>query len=269
MSLVEIVESLARQLVKLNFVHTEWIGAEVEIYSATTHNLFTINEQVDNVIIRCAKFLHQGESIPDAAAKIMAEMGTLIHPDRMYFGLVKDGQIEKVREWCGPGVEKSKHPITETIHNARWWERYANKDDVIIVADVAEVMESAPGGIIDPMCRNFMEVLLKDGGQLIGYIGVENYVKAEVLNTKSLLQSIALFLNAEIKNQLLIEQLTILSRTDQLAGCDNRNAIHISIGWGWSSNSTERERVQFNAEQMMYKNKTEYYKIHDRRRRTE
>ena len=320
-----------------------------------------INEQVDNVIIRCAKFLHQGESIPDAAAKIMAEMGTLIHPDRMYFGLVKDGQIEKVREWCGPGVEKSKHPITETIHNARWWERYANKDDVIIVADVAEVMESAPGCIIDPMCRNFMEVLLKDGGQLIGYIGVENYVKAEVLNTKSLLQSIALFLNAEIKNQLLIEQLTILSRTDQLAGCDNRNAydedmmrferkrlpigivfadlnglkstndsyghtkgdqliirtvellketypkghlyriggdefvivfddpdeqlflaemeqkkkaldrnaIHISIGWGWSSNSTERERVQFNAEQMMYKNKTEYYKIHDRRRRTE
>ena len=59
---------------------------------------------------------------------------------------------------------------------------------------------------------------------MIGYIGVENYVKAEVLNTKSLLQSIALFLNAEIKNQLLIEQLTILSRTDQLAGCDNRNA---------------------------------------------
>lgn len=318
-----------------------------------------VNEQIDNVIIRCAKFLHQGDNIPDAAAKIMTEMGTLIHPDRMYFGLVEDGVLKRVREWCGPGVEKSSYPETESIHNAMWWERFANKDDVIIVSDVGTAMKSATGGIIKPMCRNFMEVLLKDGNQLTGYIGIENYIKAEVLNTKSLLQTIALFLSSEIKNQRLIEQLTVLSRTDQLAGCDNRNAygedmlklerkrtpigmifadlnglkvtndsyghtkgdqliiravqllrkmypdghlyriggdefvvvfddpdeehfiktmeekkkvvdknvIHISIGWAWTNNSAERERVQFVAEQMMYKNKTAYYLVHDRRRR--
>ena len=45
------------------------------------------------------------------------------------------------------------------------------------------------------------------------------------------------------------------------------NAITISIGWGWTHNSSGRERAQLAAEQMMYKNKTEYYKTHDRRKR--
>ena len=339
---------------RLHFDKLAGLGPQI-----SEQDQIAINEQVDNVIIRCAKFLHQGDSLVDAAGKIMAEMGTLIHPERIYFGLVSEGKMHKIREWYAPGVEKSEHPQVETIHNVKWWERYANEDDVIIVADVNDIMNKAPEGIEPPMCQNFMEVLMKDGNQIVGYMGVENYVKAEVLNTKSLLQTIALFLNAEVKNQMLIDQLTELSRRDQLSGCDNRNAyeedmmrlerkrtpvgiifadlnglkstndsfghakgdqliirtaqllqetypdghlyriggdefiltfedpdedhfcqvmidkkkiiddnaITISIGWGWTHNSSGRERAQLAAEQMMYKNKTEYYKTHDRRKR--
>lgn len=317
-----------------------------------------LNEQVDNVIIRCAKFLSHGESLPDAAGKVMSEMGTLIHPDYIFFGLVRDGKMHIVRDWRAPGVDRSDRPKVESIHNVSWWERYANEDDVIIVSDVTEVMDKEPDTIVNPGCMNLMEVLLKDDNQIVGCMGIENYVKAEVLNTKSLLQSVSLFLNAEIKNQMLIDQLTELSRKDQLSGCDNRNAyeedmmrlerkrtpigiifadlnglksmndsfghakgdkliirtaqllsevfegghiyriggdefiltfedpdeahfnavmeqknsviekgeIRVSIGWGWTNNSAGRERAQLAAEQMMYRNKAEYYKTHDRRK---
>lgn len=204
---------------RLHFDKLQGLGPQV-----SQADQIALNEQMDNVIIRAAKHLHQGKSLDDAVAKVMAEMGTLIHPDRIYFGRVRDSQMVTVREWCSPGVKRNELQPVETIHNVKWWNRYANEDDVIIISDVAAVMLKAPEGVKDPGCRNFMEVLLKDGQTLNGYIGVENYVKAEFLSTKSLLQTIGLFLNAEIKNQLLIEQLTELSRKDQLTGALNRNA---------------------------------------------
>ena len=338
---------------RLHFDKLQGLGPQI-----SQADQLALNEQMDNVIIRAAKLLHQGKTLDDAVAQVMAEMGTLIHPDRIYFGRVRDSEMVTVREWCGPGVKREDLQPVDTIHNVNWWNRYANEDDVIIISDVPAVMEKAPEGVKDPGCRNFMEVLLKDGQTLNGYIGVENYVKAEFLNTKSLLQTIGLFLNSEIKNQLLIEQLMELSRKDQLTGVRNRNAyeedmmrlerkripmgivfadlnglkdtndtfghakgdqliiraarllgdlfegstlyriggdefvlvfegvdqerfrsfmeeeshiierdsIFISIGWGWTKNSVSRKRAQLDAEQMMYRNKAEYYKTHDRRR---
>ncbi len=341
---------------RLHFDKLQGLGPQI-----SQADQLALNVQLDNVIIRAVKLLHQGKTLDDAMAQVMAEMSTLIHPDRIFFGRVRDSQTVTVHEWVSPGVRKDSLKQIESVHNVRWWGRYANEDDVIIISDVPAVMKTAPECVKDPGSRNFIEVLLKDGQTLNGYIGVENYVKAEFLSTKSLLQTIALFLNAEIKNQLLIEQLTELSRSDQLTGINNRNAyeedmmrlerkripmgvifadlnglknmndtfghskgdkliiraariledtfdkgtlyriggdeftiifenvdqtgfseymenkshiidrdsIFISLGWGWTNNSSFRERAQLDAEQMMYKKKAEYYMNHDRRRKVQ
>ncbi|MQN01125.1 MAG: EAL domain-containing protein [Lachnospiraceae bacterium] len=207
------------KLKRINFEKRTGLGPQL-----SKEDLIAVNEQVDNVIIRCAKYLHNGDSLDDAVAKVLAEMGNLIHPDRIYFGQIDNGEMKAAKVWSAPGVEQREFPVTRDLYNLKWWERYANKDDVIIVSDVKSIMKNAPDTIVDPRCHNFMGVMLKDNKQIVGYIGVENYVKSEVLNTKSLIQTISLFLTAELKNQKLIDQLTNLSRKDQLAGCYNRNA---------------------------------------------
>jgi len=43
------------------------------------------------------------------------------------------------------------------------------------------------------------------------------------------------------------------------------DTVNISIGWAFTPDSGELERTQLSAERMMYRNKAEYYKVHDRR----
>ena len=323
-----------------------------------------LDERTNDIIIQCAKILHSDMPFKDAVGQVMAVMSQMIHPDRIYMSVINTDQqtVSMFQEWCAPGVTGhisyfQNRPFSEI----QWWMRYADEDFCMVVPDVDKIRDTLPDGFYlknDRHIRNVIEIFFKEKNQLIGYIGADNYYDDEYINTKNLLQSISFFLTSELKNQKLIAELRMLSRYDQMAGCDNRNAfeedaiaaerthtgygivfadlnglkltndtlghskgdeliiharetleedfpdghlyriggdefllmyreltayqfadyveegiaklnksdVNISVGWSYTSDSGERIRTQLNAERMMYRNKAEYYKKHDRRK---
>lgn len=62
-------------------------------------------------------------------------------------------------------------------------------------------------------------------GQLVGYLGADNYEVNDLLNTREIMETLSYFLGAKVTNHQLMEELYRLSRFDSLTGVWNRNAL--------------------------------------------
>lgn len=199
----------------------------------TIEEMKTINEKTNHVILNCARMLHEEENFLDGVSKIMTEMGRVIHPERIYLA-TSDGKTATLeKEWCAPGIKREHVAYRQfPVSCFDWWKDYMDKDGVVIVRNTPQLAEVAPNGakhMTKYHIKQEMVVLLYDHDRVIGYLGINNYRDVELINTRNLLQTIALFIAAEIRNQNLIHQLTRLSREDQLTGCGNRNAFDEDI----------------------------------------
>ena len=199
----------------------------------TMEEMKTINERTNNVILRCAKLLHEEKDFLSSVSRIMTEMSRIIHPDRIYLATCDDKYTSVVQEWCLPGTSRDHSAFQKRpVSRIAWWKDYMDKDGVVILRNSPELKEKDAIGY-EVMNRygiqKIMVVLLYDRDKVIGYFGINNYQEMELINTRDLLQTIALFLAAEMRNENLIGQLTRLSREDQLTGCGNRNAFDEDI----------------------------------------
>lgn len=61
-------------------------------------------------------------------------------------------------------------------------------------------------------------------GKLIGYLGVDNYEKSELVNTVTVLETVSYFIASKITNYRLMAELEHASCYDALTGLHNRNA---------------------------------------------
>lgn len=62
------------------------------------------SSNTDDIIIRLAKIMNGGESFEKAVNHMLAELGTIIHADRLYI-LETDGiKVSNTFEWCREGV---------------------------------------------------------------------------------------------------------------------------------------------------------------------
>lgn len=62
------------------------------------------SSNTDDIIIRLAKIMNGGESYEKAVNHMLAELGTIIHADRLYI-LETDGiKVSNTFEWCREGV---------------------------------------------------------------------------------------------------------------------------------------------------------------------
>ncbi len=199
----------------------------------TMEEMKVINERTNNVILNCARMLHEESTFLGAVSKIMKEMSRVIHPDRIYLATCDDETASIVQEWCLPGVPREHSAFRRrSLKNIGWWKDYMDKDGVAIIRNTPDLTEKAPLGaeIMNRYnIKKVMVVMLYDRDKVIGYFGINNYQELELINTRYLLQTIGLFLAAEMRNENLIDQLTRLSREDQLTGCGNRNAFDEDI----------------------------------------
>ncbi|WP_440232640.1 diguanylate cyclase domain-containing protein [Dialister succinatiphilus] len=188
------------------------------------------SSNTDDIIIRLAKIMNGGESYEKAVNHMLAELGTIIHADRLYI-LETDGKTaSNTFEWCREGVK----PEIDTLQNLPYdeyiggWEKYLVHNTSLVLEDIGVLAADDPvdyENLKRQGIRNIMDSPIYDGGKLIGYIGADNYEISDAVNTQKILETISYFLGARMVNQKLLSRLDYLSHRDMLTGVRNRNSF--------------------------------------------
>lgn len=188
------------------------------------------SSNTDDIIIRLAKIMNGGESFEKAVNHMLAELGTIIHADRLYI-LETDGiKVSNTFEWCREGVT----PEIQTLQDLDYddyiggWEKFLVDNTSLVLEDIEVLREDDPvdyENLKRQGIKSIMDSPIYDGGKLIGYIGADNYEISDAVNTQKILETISYFLGVRMVNQKLLSRLDYLSHRDMLTGARNRNSF--------------------------------------------
>ena len=184
----------------------------------------------DDIIIHLAKIMEGGESYDKAVNRMLAELGSVLHPDRLYI-LETDGKtVSNTFEWCREGVKPEIHTLQDLPYDEYigGWEKFLVNNTSVVLDDISVLAKDDPidyENLKRQGIRSIMEAPIYDTGRLIGYIGADNYEISDAVNNQKILETVSYFLGARMVNQRLLKKLDYMSRYDMLTGVWNRNAL--------------------------------------------
>lgn len=182
-----------------------------------------------DIVLRISKILSSEETYEVAMNHALQELSRILHPDRLYI-LETDGKtVSNTFEWCAPGVA----PEIDTLQNLDYaqyiggWEKFLEHSTSVIIEDI-EVLKDDDSVDYWNLKRQGIERIIDapfyHDGELIGYLGVDNYEKSELVNTVTVLETVSYFIASKITNYRLMAELEHASCYDALTGLHNRNA---------------------------------------------
>lgn len=184
----------------------------------------------DDIIIHLAKIMEGGESYDKAINRMLSELGSVLHPDRLYI-LETDGKtVSNTFEWCREGVQPEIHTLQDLPYDEYigGWEKFLVNNTSVVLDDISVLAKDDPidyENLKRQGIRSIMEAPIYDTGRLIGYIGADNYEISDAVNNQKILETVSYFLGARMVNQRLLEKLDYMSRRDMLTGVRNRNSL--------------------------------------------
>lgn len=148
-----------------------------EYLSPTAKERLTFADKIAGYMHALAHHADYGEAVYQA----LSSVGEFYLADRAYFfepSGRQDGSWNNTFEWCAPNVLPQQESLQEVPEEVvrRWMERFET-DQSVIIYNLAPLQESAPleweilrrQGI-----QRLIAVPIRDGGETIGFIGVDN-----------------------------------------------------------------------------------------------
>ena len=183
----------------------------------------------NDIILRISKILSGEEEYDVAMNHALRELSRVLHPDRLYI-LETDGKtVSNTFEWCAPGVT----PEIDTLQNLDYaqyiggWEKFLEHSTSVVIEDIEVLKDDDPVDYWNLKRQGIERIIdapFYHDGKLIGYLGVDNYEKSELVNTVTVLETVSYFIASKITNHRLMEELEYASCYDALTGLHNRNA---------------------------------------------
>ena len=146
------------------------------------------------IIIRIANALNGELSYDVAMNRLLETMSEVIHPDRLYIFEYEDTCVNNTFEWCAEGIE----PQIDTLQDLDFsefatWEKLLAREPVVVIPDVEEFRESDPQmywQLSRQGITHLLAVPFYDGDKLLGYLGADNYMLEEDLDSIRVLQTV-------------------------------------------------------------------------------
>ena len=182
----------------------------------------------NDIILRISKILNGEDDYDTAMNHALRELSLVLHPDRLYI-LETDGKtVSNTFEWCAPGVT----PEIDTLQHLDYeqyiggWEKFLEHSTSVIIEDIEVLKDDDPVDYWNLKRQGIERIIdapFYHDGKLIGYLGVDNYEKSELVNTVTVLETVSYFIASKITNHRLMEELEYASCYDALTGLHNRN----------------------------------------------
>lgn len=183
----------------------------------------------NDIILRISKILNGEDDYDTAMNHALRELSLVLHPDRLYI-LETDGKtVSNTFEWCALGVT----PEIDTLQHLDYeqyiggWEKFLEHSTSVIIEDIEVLKDDDPVDYWNLKRQGIERIIdapIYHDGELIGYLGADNYEKSAMVNTVAVLETVSYFISSKITNHRLMVELEHASRYDALTGLHNRNA---------------------------------------------
>ena len=183
----------------------------------------------NDVILRISKILNGEDDYETAMNHALRELSRVLHPDRLYILETDRKTVSNTFEWCAAGV-KSELATLQQLDYAKYiggWERFLETASSVVIEDIEVLKDDDPVDYWNLKRQGIERIIdapFYHDGKLIGYLGVDNYEKSELVNTVTVLETVSYFIASKITNHRLMEELEYASCYDALTGLHNRNA---------------------------------------------
>lgn len=168
-----------------------------------------------DLIIRIANTLNGELSYDVAMNRLLETMSEVIHPERLYIFEYGEESVSNTFEWCAEGVEPQIHTLQDLdFSEFETWERMLAHEPIVVIPNVDDLKEKDPRmywqlerqGVTHLLATPFY-----DGDQLLGFLGADNYMLEEDLDSIRVLQTVASFVGARIVNRRLLNKIERLT----------------------------------------------------------
>lgn len=193
-------------------------------------------DQMENIydeknIYRRLKELMAHNNPEEAIEDLLAFLGQKCFSDRAYvFEKTPNATISNTYEWCAPGIIPQKDLLQNEPQEIvqPWWDLFATDQPVIIhdIEDIKEVYPELYAGLKPQNIVSLVTAPIRIGGELIGFLGVDNPQIVVIDLITPFLSQIGYFFDFILERRNLIQRLDYLSCHDQLTGAFNRHAYN-------------------------------------------
>lgn len=181
----------------------------------------------EQMILECARLLHQPRDPAQGVDEMLKVLGQSLHADRSYIFEFQHGHVNNTYEWCADHAQPQKENLRDVDPEAlsRWVECF-RRGECVIIHDLEEIRIVNPKeyAVLAPQnIHSLVAVPLDIGGEIRGFLGVDNPAVDRLRNIASLLQTLRYFLSATLRWMEDGIRLSELSYSDTLTGLHNRN----------------------------------------------
>ncbi len=189
--------------------------------------------ETNKLIIDCAKAVSSAE-FGKGMRKALKLVGQAIEADRVYVVENKEGQSSEFHEWvsnAATGDFPSKKLFEKYGVFDLWNEQMGDRgvavlnDTAILLDEHKELYRQVMAGKIS----RYIVVDLKDKKDHIGYLVADNHSNELSINVADVMESVAVFISAELRNRALTDEMMYLGSHDTLTGLGNRYALNQTL----------------------------------------
>ena len=187
----------------------------------------------NKLIIDCATAVSSAE-FGKGIRKALRLVGQAIQADRVYVVEEKDDHVVDFHEWLS-AASTSNLPVKKDFQKydiLSIWEKQIKGKNVYVVNDtatLAEKNEEMYNAILAGRISRYVVASLKDKKEQIGYLIADNYSNELSLNIADVMETVAIFIAAEMRNKTLTDEMMYMGSHDGLTGLGNRYALNQAL----------------------------------------
>ncbi|WP_029233259.1 diguanylate cyclase domain-containing protein [Butyrivibrio sp. VCB2006] len=191
-----------------------------------------LRTNTNKLIIDCATAVSSAE-FGKGIKKVLKILGQAINADRVYI-VPESLNPNEIHSWLNsartPNLPSRK--VLEKYDVAAIWERQLKGKNVAVVNDTATLMknnEEFYNEVLAGAISRYAIVRLMDKDKRLGYLAADNYSNELDLDITELMESVAIFISAEIRNKALTDEMLYMGSHDSLTGLGNRHSLNQSL----------------------------------------
>lgn len=192
-----------------------------------------LQKNTNDLVIECAKAV----STPDfgrGIKRVLKIVGQTLEADRIYILRTGNFKSELSYEWVSKtcAVTLPGKRLFDEYDMADIWDRLLGDRPVYVSNDTALMADEMPqlySKFLAGKVSRYMVAALKDKEQTLGYLVADNYSLETRIDAVKAIETVAIFVSTQIKNQELNNELRFLGAHDALTGLGNRYALNQAL----------------------------------------
>ena len=193
----------------------------------------TLKSNTNELVINCAKAVSTSD-FSKGIKRALKIVGQALDADMVYVVRVNGTKVEKIYEWISKScsTELPARKLFEDFDMGKIFDNVLADKTVHFRNDMSPVMDVYPelfNKYLAGQVSRYMVAPLRDKEETLGYLIADNYALEREFDAVQAMETVAIFVGTQLKNQLLTEELVFMSSHDPLTELGNRHALNQSM----------------------------------------